>query len=327
MPMVTSIGRYALGSSIEGLEGLSELSRDEYLALPKQFADEKIYQVPDIEFLGFRWNLFIGVRDVRIYKISPQLITPDSDEAMRAVRDSYRHFFNAMGHTSERSARHFLWRVPGGNVILEQEHRGSIHVVQFFITGGPFDFVTVNLPRNSGEQEEAPKVAAEACQAKTVSVKPRQISPWVFDVIAQAIVFSIPILIGYWIWRPLGVAAIILALGSWASSLIRVAITSYPAKACLLGKPSIAAVAAIWGCSVGAMVISLTLLLSIPNWAAVLLFLWGWMAVGYPGWVEARGFGQCDGACTLLEKVRFFRIASMSAYVGSGIPPVIKHFF
>jgi hypothetical protein len=177
----------------------------------------------------------------------------------------------------------------------------------------------------------------------------RTISPWVFHVIAQVFVFSILIFIGYWIWHPLGVAAIIFALGNWASTLIRVGISSYPAKTGLLGKPSIALIAGIWGCSVGLVVVGFTLYLNIPNWAAILLFLWGWMAVGYPGWAEVPGLAQYTntallevksgaddalekleravGANRLLENVRFFRLMSMTAFVGTGIPRIVKHLF
>jgi hypothetical protein len=95
--MVFSIGPYSLGSSIEGREGLSELPPEGYAVLPKQFADEKIYVAPDVEFLGFKWNLMLGARAGRIYKISPQLVTEDSDEAQRAHTRADKFFSGELG--------------------------------------------------------------------------------------------------------------------------------------------------------------------------------------------------------------------------------------
>jgi len=219
------------------------------------------------------------------------------------------------------------------------------------------DLAKLYLPRLStfrflfaqAGQEETPKAVADSSQARTVSVKPRQISPWFSQVIAHAVVFSIPIVIGYWIWHPLGVAAIIFALGNWASALFRAGITAYPMKACLLGRFSVVVVAGIWGCSVGLVVLGSTFYLHIANWAAILLFLWGWVAVGYQGWAEAPNLSQyanttiwevksggddarekldrAVAASQLFERVRFFRLMSMAAYVGMGIPPIVKHFF
>jgi hypothetical protein len=175
IPMVSTIGPYSLGSSIEGLEGLSELSREECAVLPKQFEDEKIYVAPDLEFLGFRWNLMLGVRAGRIYKISPQLVTEDTDEAQRAHTGADKFFSGEVGRPSERNARRVFWRMPGGNVILEQESRGTIHCVQFFVTGGPFKFTLA----------DPAEVAADGRQPKGVGAVRRQNSPWFLNTIAQ----------------------------------------------------------------------------------------------------------------------------------------------
>jgi hypothetical protein len=96
--MISSIGPYALDSDIAGHHGLAELSRAEYLVLPKDFPDERIYKVPDYEFLGFRWNhLLIGVINSRIYKLSPQIITEDLGEAQRVFTAAFAYLLSLMG--------------------------------------------------------------------------------------------------------------------------------------------------------------------------------------------------------------------------------------
>jgi hypothetical protein len=142
--MLSSIGPYALDSDIAGLHGLAELSRAEYLALPKDFPDERIYKAPEYEFLGFRWNLLIGVINSRIYKISPQIITEDPEEAERAFTATFGYLFSLMGEPSGKLGSGVIWsfpafkgaRMPEGNVILERDRHGDVHRVQFFLTSG-----------------------------------------------------------------------------------------------------------------------------------------------------------------------------------------------
>ena len=134
--MISSIGPYALDSDIAVLNGLAELSRAEYLVLPKEFPDAKIYKAPVIDFLGFTWSLLIGVANSRIYKISPQIITGDGVEAQRVFAATFAHLFSLMGEPSGKMGSGVIWRVPEGNVILEQDRHGDVHCVQFFLTSG-----------------------------------------------------------------------------------------------------------------------------------------------------------------------------------------------
>ena len=134
--LISAVGPYRLNASIENLEGLRELSRLEYLTLPKTFAGEKIYEAPELEFLDFRWNVFIGVHRGRIYKISPQFITKDIGKAQQAFTGPFAHFLSVMGEPAERMGSGVIWRTTEGNVILEQERHRDIHLVQFFLTSG-----------------------------------------------------------------------------------------------------------------------------------------------------------------------------------------------
>jgi hypothetical protein len=136
MRLVSSIGPYALDMGINHLDGLSELSYLEYLAIPKVFVDEKIYTAPDIDFLGFTWNLALAVKDGRIYKISPQVLTTNPDEATGAFIAARKHLADKMGEPTERNGSRLILRVTPGNAILEQARHGGVYCVQFFITGG-----------------------------------------------------------------------------------------------------------------------------------------------------------------------------------------------
>jgi hypothetical protein len=133
---LSGVGPYTLDATIEKLEGLTELSRIQYWALPKTFAGEKIYTAPERDFLDFRWNVYIGVLRGRIYKISLQFIAEDFGKVQPAFTATFAHFFSVMGEPAERMGSGVIWRAPEGNVILEQERHGDIHRVQFFLTSG-----------------------------------------------------------------------------------------------------------------------------------------------------------------------------------------------
>lgn len=134
MQLFSAVGPYTLDASTEKLKGLTELSRIEYLALPRTFTGEKIYTAPELDFLDLRWTVYIGVLRGRIYKISPQFITEDLRKAQPAFATTFAHFFSVMGEPAERMGSGVIWRASEGNVILEQERHGDIHRVQFFLT-------------------------------------------------------------------------------------------------------------------------------------------------------------------------------------------------
>jgi hypothetical protein len=69
-----AIGPYNLDMSIVGLEGLVEMTSAEYKVLPKTFRGDKVFKAPDVSFLGFSWNMMLGVVEGKIYKISPSLM-------------------------------------------------------------------------------------------------------------------------------------------------------------------------------------------------------------------------------------------------------------
>lgn len=167
--------------------------------------------------------------------------------------------------------------------------------------------------------------------------------------IAQIFVFSFVAIVGYWLWHPLGAAALVLALGSWASMLLRVGITAVPGTVASIRRRSLFLIGTIWGALVALVTTGSIVYLEIPTWAAALLYIWGWMAVGYPGWAEIPGLarradsafwevksdavdarGRLDRAValnSLLENMKFFRLMGMAAYVSAIIPPIVKHFF
>jgi hypothetical protein len=145
------------------------------------------------------------------------------------------------------------------------------------------------------------------------------------NAIGQILVFTFIVVIGYWLWHPLGAAALLLAVGSLASILLRVGITAAPSTAASIRRPSLFLIAGIWGGLAALVTAGSIMYLHIPTWTAALLCIWGWMAAGYPGWAEIPGIARyLDSSAwevksvaadersaalnSLLENLKFFRL-------------------
>ena len=72
------IGDYSLGQYIDKESHLVEISQLGYKGLPKMFHGEKLFRAPDVTFLGYSWNMVLGVINHRIYKLSAQFISDNA---------------------------------------------------------------------------------------------------------------------------------------------------------------------------------------------------------------------------------------------------------
>lgn len=80
--MMSSIGPYTLGVDIGSLQGLVELTSLEYLAMPKEFAGERIFRGPPADFLDRTWEIWIGSIEGCVYKILAQRTSSDPVEVL-----------------------------------------------------------------------------------------------------------------------------------------------------------------------------------------------------------------------------------------------------
>jgi hypothetical protein len=119
-PPSFAIGPYELDMSITGLEGLVEITPAEYNVLPKTFKGEKIFKAPDVSFLGFSWNMMLGVVEGKIYKISPSLMLQGKSRADEAAVKVLAYCKSELGEPAQQQTGSFMWHTSDGNVILEK---------------------------------------------------------------------------------------------------------------------------------------------------------------------------------------------------------------
>jgi hypothetical protein len=135
-PAIFAIGPYNLDMSMAGLEGLVEITSAEYKVLPKTFKGEKIFKAPDVSFLGFSWNMMLGVVGGKIYKISPSLMLQSKSQADEAAMEVLAYCKSELGEPAQQQTGSFMWHTSDGNVILENLETSFGFVINLFSTSG-----------------------------------------------------------------------------------------------------------------------------------------------------------------------------------------------
>lgn len=129
-----AIGPYKLDMSILGLKGLVELTPKQYDIFPKTFKGEKIYNAPNVTFLGFSWNMMLGVVEGKIYKINPYLEIHDKKQANETAMKTLMHCKSKLGEPAQHQTGLFIWDTKDGNVVLQTAETSEGFAVNLFST-------------------------------------------------------------------------------------------------------------------------------------------------------------------------------------------------
>lgn len=150
------IGDYFLGQNISDHPHLIEISQPEYKALPKMFPGEKILRAPDVTFLGYSWNMVLGVINLHAYKLSAQFISDNASVADMAYSEaikfcskqygtpssgkelpsSLRTSYERSGWTESEVTGVMVWGTSFGNVIVDRRSAFDDHYVNLQATSG-----------------------------------------------------------------------------------------------------------------------------------------------------------------------------------------------
>lgn len=126
---------------IEGMEGLSPLSREELEALGStvQFRGEEILHAPAARFMGVEWDTILGTVNERLYKIAVQWVGPRADVG-RINRQIVIECTKRYGNGKNMA----FWDTSDGNLVLQSANMGGHAMLSLFATSGKTrDFVRV----------------------------------------------------------------------------------------------------------------------------------------------------------------------------------------
>lgn len=133
---IPSLSQYKLDMSTNNLPGLIELSPAEYTALGREpeFAGEKVFHAPPADFLGFEWDIRLGVIGRNVYKIVALLECNDLSGEDKAFSVAYDYYVHQLGEPSERREPLITWDAVDGNAILQRQAAAGAYYVLLFLT-------------------------------------------------------------------------------------------------------------------------------------------------------------------------------------------------
>jgi hypothetical protein len=113
------LGGYSLEMHPSSLGNLTELTEGEYLHFPRQLRGEAIYHAPPTEFLGYRWDMMIGMVDGEIYKLGASVEVDDQEQAVELIQSVFKACEVQLGTPTQEEQGLFVWDTNDGNVILQ----------------------------------------------------------------------------------------------------------------------------------------------------------------------------------------------------------------
>ena len=113
------IGPYRLDMQISELTGLREFSKIEYRTITRHFKGERIYRVPDLDFLSYSWKILLNIVNHKIYIITAYIETKDKDLANGAIMNAFLHCKDLMGEPMKQRSEMFIWKAIDGDVALK----------------------------------------------------------------------------------------------------------------------------------------------------------------------------------------------------------------
>jgi hypothetical protein len=111
---------YPFDSDIGGIQGLTELSETEYLAFPRSFRGEVIYNASALHFLNRDWSVMIGAVDNRVYNIAASHEEGGTKEiATTFLNEVLAYCSRELGKHTERQEEIIAWDLHDGSIMVQ----------------------------------------------------------------------------------------------------------------------------------------------------------------------------------------------------------------
>jgi len=129
-----NIGPYSLNKSISGIQGLKEVSKEEYDIFERTFKNEKIYNGIPIKYEGHEWKVTIATVNNTIYKINIYLFTNNSNDFNNISEDMLSFIEQNIGKADKGRYGNHQWISTAGNIILQAYNTEEGFYVGIFFT-------------------------------------------------------------------------------------------------------------------------------------------------------------------------------------------------
>jgi len=132
--LVSSFGPYMLNEPVASLEGLTELSALERMALSSNISNDKVFESPPVDYLGYQWQVLIGSVGGQVYKIAPSVSLDKSEIAERLFKSVFEECCQRLGIPSEQHGKQMIWNTNKGNVLLNHIFASGLNVIILMLT-------------------------------------------------------------------------------------------------------------------------------------------------------------------------------------------------
>lgn len=113
---------------------LQPMSPDEAAALGGRFRDEQLFYGPDVEWLGYTWELRLASVSGRTYKVALEVAVPDRDEASSLAKAVFKRLSDVLGRPTKKRKPLWLWDAEDGNAVLQLNHLAGDERITLFLT-------------------------------------------------------------------------------------------------------------------------------------------------------------------------------------------------
>jgi hypothetical protein len=112
------LGDYRLDMRLEDINGLKELTLQEYAVFGRDSLQEVVYHVSPTEFVGHSWNMMVGTIEGKIYQLGASLAFSAEKETTKLIKNVYECCELYLGTPTEEEQGSYIWDTDAGKVIF-----------------------------------------------------------------------------------------------------------------------------------------------------------------------------------------------------------------
>lgn len=133
-----SVGQYNIDATIDGLPGLTLLSKEESSALNIEmtFEGQQLWHCPDAHFVDLQWTTILGTVNRTIFKISIQWEGPrhQAGTACREIAIYCTKHYGKQKDVTFQGRDLTVWDASNGNIVFDMVNLGSESLLNVTLT-------------------------------------------------------------------------------------------------------------------------------------------------------------------------------------------------
>jgi len=127
------VGEYRLDMRLEEMQGLRELTAEEYAVFGRESLRDVIYHVKPTEFAGRHWKMMVGTTEGKLYQLGAILEMKAEEFTTNLPRDVFNRCEQLLGTPSAEEKGRFIWDTSTGTVTFQYAIIGEIFEADLYV--------------------------------------------------------------------------------------------------------------------------------------------------------------------------------------------------